>query len=470
MVGSEAHPFVKTGGLADVLGALPQALVRVGHEVAVLLPRYGSVPLEGLELVTPSLTVRLGATVYECAVYRQIREGVHYLFLDRRDLYDRWGGPYGVGNDAFGDNWLRFALLSKAALMVRKFLFRADIVHGHDWQAGLSGAYLSRFGYDPSLLGLKVIYTIHNLGYQGYFGTDVLEQAGLDWPLFQEGGIRFGTGINYMKSGIVYSNAVTTVSPNYAREIQTPEFGFKLDGLLRTHSDKLSGILNGVDYSEWDPATDKHLPANYTAEDLEGKAACKRALLDELGMPDFPMDRPLIGIVSRFADQKGLDLVAGAHRDLLATGAGLVVLGSGDPYLEGYFRGLEQHYRDRVRAWIGYNNRMAHRIEAGADLFLMPSRYEPCGLNQIYSLKYGTVPVVRATGGLDDTVTGETGFKFWRFHGWDLSEAVRVACAEFANRERWTERLKKGMAEDFSWDSVTRDYIALYKRVMELNR
>jgi starch synthase len=466
MVTSEASPHAKSGGLGDVLGALPQALAKQGHQVAVLLPRYGSVPLDQLEEIQTNLNVRLGDREFFCSIWRLLDRGVEYLFLDYRELYDRWGGLYGVGNGSFDDNHVRFALLSKAALKVRREFFPADIIHGHDWQAGLTGAYLDTFQRDPGLMGCKVVFTIHNMGYQGIVGADTMPILGLEPRFFTEDALKFYNNINCMKGGIVFCHAVTTVSPRYAQEIQTSEYGFQLDGLLRHHSGKLSGILNGVDYQEWNPEIDKHLPAKYSAADLSGKLVCKKALLAELGMDRFPVDRPLFGIISRFAEQKGLDLVAQAAGELLAMDAGLIVLGSGDPWLENFFRGLEFYNKDRVRSWIGYNNGLAHRIEAGCDMFLMPSRYEPCGLNQIYSLRYGTPPVVRATGGLDDTINGENGFKFWGFLKGDFLGAVATGIREFENPQRWQTRVKTAMAADYSWDVSASKYSELYQRLL----
>lgn len=465
MVGSEAAPYVKTGGLADVLGALPAALVKQGHEVAVLIPRYRSVDTRPLTRIWDELHVPLGPYTHTCSVFQEIRDGVRFLFLNQDWFYDRDGGPYGYGNTSFGDNYLRFGLLCKAALLIRKLIFPADIIHTHDWQAGLVGPYLSQVGIDPGLVGVKLVHSIHNLGYQGIFGGNTLYELGLGPEMYSDDSLKFYDAINFMKGGIVYSHAVTTVSPRYAQEIQTPPYGFQLDGLLRKYSYKLTGILNGVDYSEWDPQNDRYLPASYSPGDLSGKAVCKKALLDELGMNDFPPAWPIIGIVSRFADQKGLDILMQIEDDLFSNPLGLVVLGSGEPFMETYFRSLENRKRDRVRSWIGYNNRIAHLIEAGADMFLMPSRYEPCGLNQIYSLRYGTVPIVRATGGLDDTINGENGFKFWGFYGGDLMGAVRYALAEYAQPDAWKQRIVNGMQANHSWDVAARGYNDLYGRL-----
>jgi starch synthase len=286
--------------------------------------------------------------------------------------------------------------------------------------------------------------------------------------VFHPGGIEYYGDVNYLKGGIVYSDYITTVSPRYAQEIQTPEFGFGLDALLRSRRFFLAGILNGVDYDEWDPATDRHLPQNYSAETLDGKLACKKALLDEFHLPsDALTSRPLLGIVSRFAHQKGLDLVAECIQGLADLGVQMVVLGSGDPGLERAFGAIAQSRPQQFAFRGGYHEGLAHRIEAGCDMFLMPSRYEPCGLNQIYSLKYGTVPVVRAVGGLDDTVTDTTGFKFFGSTAHELYNCVRYAVEQFDDREAWELRMKRGMADDFSWQVSAGQYVELYRRLRE---
>jgi starch synthase len=309
---------------------------------------------------------------------------------------------------------------------------------------------------DPTFFGVRCVFTIHNLGYQGSFPASAIADLGLDRRLFHSEGLEFFGRLNFLKAGIVWSDAVNSVSPTYAREIQTPEFGFGLDGLLRSRASKLTGILNGVDYEEWNPETDRHLPANYSARDLSGKRACKLALLEEMGLL-AEADRPLMGVVSRFAHQKGMDLVTAIAPTV---DAALVVLGSGEAPLENAFRSLALSLPDRIAVRIGYNEGLAHRIEAGSDLFLMPSRYEPCGLNQIYSLRYGTPPVVRATGGLEDTVDAQTGFKFRD----DLAGAVSAAIAEFQNRDMWAARMRRGMARNFSWDASAVEYQTLYAK------
>jgi starch synthase len=460
MVGSEAAPFAKTGGLGDVLGSLPPALARLGDEVAVVLPRYRGMALPR-ERIWDSMALQAGSFSYFAGIDQVVRQGVRYLFVDCPPLYDRPGLYAGPGGD-YGDNHIRFAALCQAALNVARYIFRPDILHAHDWQAGLVPVYLrENYPGDPTFFGVRSVFTIHNLGYQGYFPSGALSDLILDSKLFHQEGLELFGGISFLKAGIVWADAVTTVSPTYAREIQTPEYGFNLDGLLRSRSAKLSGILNGVDYGEWNSEADSYLPAHYTAANLSAKKLCKASLLREVRLP-IDTDRPLIGVISRLAHQKGMDLAAAAIPGLLDRGATLVALGSGDPGLEGAFRALADAYPSNVAVRIGYDEGLAHRIEAGADIFLMPSRYEPCGLNQIYSLRYGTVPVVRATGGLEDTVDEQTGFKFRSVSASDLAAAANAALDEYQDQTVWTERMRLGMSKDFSWDASAREYHRLY--------
>jgi starch synthase len=462
MVTSEATPFVKTGGLGDVLGSLPAALVSRGEEVAVVLPRYRVAQIPPTERIWYSMPLSIGSHRFTVAIDQVIRDGVRYLFVDCPPLYDR-AGLYSESGYDYLDNHIRFGLLNRAALEIGRSIFRADIFHGHDWPAGLLALYLrTLYASDPTYFGAKTVLTIHNLGYQGNFDPAVLGDLGLDRSVFHMDGLEFYGRVNLLKAGIVWSDAVTTVSPTYAREIQTPEFGFGLDGLLRSRAYKLTGILNGVDYSEWNPETDPLLPANYSERDLSGKAICKRALLAELHLPDLP-DRPVLGIVSRFAYQKGMDFVGEIAPRLAEDDMALVVVGSGDPGIEGMFRDFARARPDKFGVRIGYDNGLAHLIESGADMFLMPSRYEPSGLSQMYSLRYGTVPIVRATGGLEDTVDhDDTGYKYEGYSSAALYGAVRQAFAAFGDREGWRARMRRGMVKDFSWNASAGDYQRLY--------
>ncbi|MDP8989799.1 MAG: glycogen synthase GlgA [Acidobacteriota bacterium] len=461
MVTSEAAPFAKTGGLADVLGALPPALAKLGEEVAVIMPRYGSVPLAGAELILPALPITVGPRTFTTALYQVKREGVRYLFVDcpplyaRPGIYNEWGAEY-------LDNHIRFATLNRAALEIARNIFPADIFHAHDWPAGLVAPYLAA---EPAFAGAKCVFTIHNLGYQGNFPGYLLADLGLSPALFNPRGLEFWGDVSFLKAGIVWSDAITTVSPTYAKEIQTPEYGHGLDGVLRDRADKISGILNGVDYAEWNPEADPYLTNHFSAKDLSGKRLAKRALLKALQLlPD--RKRPLIGIVSRFASQKGFDLVEAIAPQLAERDLAFAVLGSGDARYEQMFRGMAAAHPEKVAVRVGYDNVLAHRIEAGADLFLMPSQYEPCGLNQMYSLRYGTLPIVRATGGLDDTVDETSGFKFSEYTPQALLAAIDQAHAAWQNRDQWLDRMRRGMAKDFSWDISAAAYQRLYRSLI----
>jgi starch synthase len=466
MISSEATPFAKTGGLADVLGALPPALVEAGEEVAVVIPRYGSIDVAEAELVYSRLRVYLGGGYYECDIYRRMHRGVPFFFVRHDGLFGR-DGIYGDLFGEFGDNHVRFAVLCGAALGIARYLFPTDIFHCHDWQAGLLPLFLKNFvRSDPAFRHAKSILTIHNLGYQGLVAASRLGEAGVEAGFYRPDLVEFNGVASLLKAGVVFADALTTVSPRYAQEIQTSEYGYQMDGLLRSRSGVLSGILNGCDYSEWNPETDPFLAANFSGEDLSGKEVCKAALLGEFGM-ERRMSRPLIGIVSRFAHQKGFELLRPLFDELLGwLDVSLIALGSGEKPVEDMFQFFANKYPDRMIFWRGYNNPLAHRIEAGSDYFLMPSRYEPCGLNQMYSLRYGTLPIVRATGGLDDTIDGETGFKFWRFDSWDLGECLRYALGVYGDAARLDTMRRTAMARDYSWESSARQYAELYQRLL----
>jgi len=465
MVASEATPFAKTGGLADVLGALPAALSERGENVAVVIPAYrqNRYPQPTREAYR-NLFVPIGPG-YLVNIVETTDRGVSYYFVECPALYDR-DGIYGSAKGDFPDNHVRFAVLSMAAIGVARYLFAPDIVHLHDWQAALTPVYLrEHFRGDPTFIRVKTLLTIHNLGYQGIFGPQVVSQIALDPRWMNPEQLEFFGDVNFLKAGIAWSDAVSTVSKGYAREIQTAEYGFGLDGFLRKHG-PIIGIVNGVDYNQWSPEHDANIAKNYSPADLSGKRVCKLALLAQFGLPRDDLDRPLIAIVSRFASQKGFDILADAASRLLEEDLNLVVLGSGEPVYESMFQALAQSYPDQVGVQVGYNDALSHRMEAGGDMFLMPSRYEPCGLNQIYSLKYGTVPVVRATGGLDDTIEEDTGFKFREYSGDALLEAVQLALKAFKNKDPWTRRMRRGMEKDFSWSASAGEYVELYRRLL----
>jgi starch synthase len=462
MVSSEVAPYAKTGGLADVVGSLPAALGACGQQAAVVAPRYASVELAGARRVG-DLRVPLGARQFAVAVYQAGSEFPLYL-LDCPELYAR-RGFYGSNGSDYPDNHVRFALLARGALEVARQWFPADIFHCHDWQAGLVPAYLRTvFGDDPAYRMSRTLFTIHNLAYPGLFPAGVREELGLDASVFTPEGMEFYGQLSFIKGGIRYADALSTVSPTYAREILTPEFGCGLDGVLRGRASDLTGILNGVDYRVWNPETDVHLPAHYSVDDLSGKRVCKRKLIEEVGLRAEAMERPLLGMVSRFTAQKGTELVVEAAEEMIGEDVYLVALGTGE--VQERMRRLEREHPGRVAVRIGFDTPLAHRIEAGSDVFLMPSRWEPSGLNQMYSLRYGTPPVVHATGGLDDTIDGDTGFKFTGYSSQRLAGAVSSAVAAFGDREAWRRRMRRGMRKDFSWGAAAEAYAALYQRLL----
>lgn len=464
LVASEAVPLAKTGGLADVVGALPGALGNLGHKVAVVLPRYGTIDLKHAKRVYDSLPVWFGSDRYDTSIYRMAGE-VPFFLVDCPPLYDR-EGYYGDSDGDYPDNAVRFAVLSRAALEVGRYIFRPDVIHCHDWQTGLVPVYLrTSFANDPTFISVSTLFTIHNLGYQGLSPKEVLPRIGLDETVFTPSGLEFFGKVSLIKGGLVYSDALNTVSKAYAREIQTEEEGFGLDGVLRARKDVLYGILNGVDYSEWNPETDPNIAARYSEADLSGKAVCKRDLMAEFGLGAEAFAEPLIGIVSRFTVQKGADLIAEVADRIADMGVRIVALGTGDADYEKLFLSLAERHPGRIAVRVDYDERLAHKIEAGADMFLMPSRYEPCGLNQIYSLRYGTVPIVRATGGLDDTIDVDTGFKFTDYSGAALLSALELARTVYRDRRDWEAMMRRGMKKDFSWKTSAAEYSSLYQRL-----
>jgi starch synthase len=468
-VASEGLPFSKTGGLADVIEALPKALVELGHEVAVLLPRYHNTKTVGIAV--PSVTVPSGDNLrFPGIVEGGALHGVLFYFVDDREYFDR-EQLYGVAGKDYPDNAERFAEFCGAAIEFCKQVWMPDVIHCHDWQAGLVPLLLkTRYANDPALWDVPVVFTIHNMGYQGAFPREVLKKLGLPESLFTIDAMEFFGRVNFLKGALIFSDYLTTVSPKYAEEIKTPEYGYGLDGVIRNRASRLTGILNGVDYAAWSPERDKMIAARYSPKDMAGKTACKKNLIDQLGLPAAVMEKPLIGIVSRFAGQKGFDLIEEIAPDLLTEDAAMAALGAGEPKYEKFLRELAKAYPAQVAVKVGYDNALAHKIEAGADIFLMPSRYEPCGLNQIYSLKYGTVPVVRATGGLDDTIeaydaaTGRgTGFKFQAYDAASLLGALREALSVFRNGPAaWRQIQLNGMSRDFSWQVSAAEYAKLY--------
>ena len=479
-ISAEAIPFAKTGGLADVAGSLPVALKRLGVEVCLGLPFYPGVRegnferrlLEG-NLKVPFGNEELAAKVWET----DINGDIPVYLIEREDMYDR-PNIYGNSSGDYYDNFERFAFFTRAVLsMAEKISIKPDLIHCHDWPTGLLPAMLRRPLKGGTTLGkTPTVFTIHNVGYQGLFPADKLSLARLPREEFYNPeGLEYYGNISLLKAGIVYSDAVTTVSPTYAKEIQTPEYGLGMEGILQYRRASLSGILNGVDYKLWDPARDPEIPVLYSAGNLAGKQACKESLLNEMKLDPFLAKRPLLGMISRLDTQKGLDLLVKSVDDLLALDVGLVVLGSGGEGMQEALQKVAGSHAGRVGLTIGFDERLAHRIMAGADIFLIPSRYEPCGLTQMYALKYGTVPVVRATGGLEDTVVafdpekGEgNGFKFGPYEPEAFLAAVQQAVEIFQDSKSWGRIMANGMKEDFSWDRSAGKYKELYRSVIKM--
>lgn len=473
---SEVTPFAKTGGLADVVGALPKYLARQGHDVRVVMPLYRTISRKTLERHANPLGVPVGWGENWAAVWegRLPNSDVPIYFLENDHFYNR-DGIYGAKESSFEDNLARFAFLSRGTLQLSKHLgFVPDVYHVHDWMTALVSIYLNTWEKETPWGSAASALTIHNLAHQGWFPKDELPTLQLDWSHYNFLELEAYDKINVLKGGIYHSTCLTTVSPSYALEIQTAAYGHALDGVVRARADSLFGILNGIDEAIWDPSTDPNLPANYTVEDLAGKAICKAELQREAGLP-VDRDIPLIGMVSRFDKQKGYDVLAEAiPRILNELKVQLVLLGTGEYWAETYFGNLSHQRPDRVQAWIGFDPALAHRIEAGSDFFLMPSHFEPCGLNQMYSQRYGTLPIVHAVGGLEDTVenydeeTGEgTGFKVHDLHAGSLFDVIGWAVWAFHHRpEQILAMRQRAMRKHFSWDRPVGEYEKVYQEAV----
>ncbi|MDZ7754597.1 MAG: glycogen synthase GlgA [Gammaproteobacteria bacterium] len=470
---SEAHPLVKTGGLADVAGALPAALRRLGEDARLIMPAYrGVAEAAGAAAITGEMGLLTGAPPARLLRGTLPGSDVPLYLVEAAGLYDRDGGPYAsAGGLEWPDNALRFALLARAAALYGQYDgvegWRADIVHCNDWQTGLTPAYLAHAEGPVA----RTVMGIHNLAFQGNFPPAVLPLVDLPPSSYQVHGSEFYGNLSYLKAGIYYADRIITVSPTYAREIQTAEFGFGMEGLLAARSAVLSGILNGIDTDYWNPAADEHVPAAYDAMDLAGKDTNRRALEQYFGL-ETHTDTPLLGMVTRLTWQKGIDLALEALPQLLDQGARLVVVGSGEARYEERLQALASEYPGRIGVHVGYSEPLAHLVEAGADLFLMPSRFEPCGLNQMYSMRYGTPPVVRHTGGLADSVVDTTfrtlqdgtatGFVFVNASAEALQEALMRALILWRDKSSFEALCRQGMARDFSWEKSARAYLSAY--------
>ena len=472
---SEVTPFAKTGGLADVSASLPAALASLGHQVVVVMPMYRSV-MEGvfkLKLVDSLLEVPFrGRVLKDKVFYSELSDNLAIYFVKKNEFFDR-SMLYSTSEGDYFDNAERFIFFSSAILNLSQLIdFKPDIIHCNDWQTSLVPAYLrSIYKGKPFFSAARSVLTIHNLAYQGVFDSEYINISGLPLEFFSMKGFEYYGKVNFLKGGIVFADAVTTVSEKYALEIQTPEYGYGLDGVLKERKEDIFGVLNGVDYEEWNPETDSHIAANYCVDDLSGKKKCKKELMDIYKLKGSE-NIPLLGIISRLAAQKGFDILAEAVDALLELGAFMVLLGTGDEIYEKQYAEIGKKHKKRFGTKIAFDNVLAHKIEAGSDMFLMPSRYEPCGLNQMYSLRYGTIPIVRATGGLDDTITEfnpqkfeGNGFKFADYSAKALIDEVKKALAVYKDKELWSKLAKKAMREDFSWAKSAHRYEEIYERV-----
>ena len=475
MIASESEPFVKTGGLADVVGSLPGALKENGHKVAVILPYYSCLKSTAkIKTFFSSMGVWMGGGNEEwCAVRKIVSKGIDYYFIEFDRFFDREGIYSAPDNSDYSDNAIRFSFFSRAALqLLRDMDFRPDVIHAHDWQTAPVMAYMKTWDWgDSGIDKAKAVLTIHNIGYQGVYSAVDYNYMGFGWENFTSKIFEDHSRVNLLKGGIHFADHITTVSPAYAHEITNGKQSYGMAPFLKDRGEYFVGVLNGVDYEKWNPETDKLIAANYSQSNIRNKQKNKRALKEEMGL-NMEDDFPIIGVVSRFADQKGLDVLACAIESILKTmSVHFVVLGSGNPSLENYFRELPSKFSGKAGSHIGYNNKLAHMIEAGSDFFIMPSRYEPCGLNQIYSLKYGTIPIVRDTGGLSDTVeqydekTGKgTGFKFHDLTPNAIYDTVGWAVSTYFDRKQHILKMKKaGMKKDFSWKHSAKDYEKIYK-------
>jgi starch synthase len=475
MLASEAVPFSKTGGLADVAGALPRFLSPLGVEVKVFLPLYRQTKEKNLPLrrVAENLELDWEGQKKGFSVWESRQDALTFLLIEKDEYFDR-DGLYGTPRGDYPDNAERFAFFSMASLKTLMAIdFRPDVVHAHDWQAAISLALLKfLYARDPFFAYARSLFTIHNLAYQGLFDRSVLGRIGLPETLFNMEDLEFYGRVNFLKAGILYSTAVNTVSKRYSEEIQTPEFGCRLDGLLKKRRGRLFGILNGADYSAWNPATDKFISRPFDPTYLEGKKDCRRDLVRAFSWDTVKEETPVVGMVSRLAGQKGFDVLSESLAGIFKLGVVLVILGTGEEVFQRALSAAREKFPASLGLKIAYDEPLSHKIYAGSDMFLIPSRYEPCGLTQMYSLRYGTVPVVRATGGLDDTIqeydpvagTGN-GFKFREYTSAALLAALQKAVSVYRQKGRWKQLVQRAMSYDFSWEVSAREYLRLYQKL-----
>jgi starch synthase len=476
-IASEATPLAKTGGLADVAGSLPRALQKLGHKLTVILPFYRQhLAANNIETIPLNKTIDIWADGAQrlCPLHQAIVDGLHFILIEQDDLYDR-EGLYGPNGGAYDDNLLRFLLFDRVALEAAATLGSpVDILHCHDWQTGMIPLLLkTQYQHRPTIAQAKTVYTIHNLAYQGVFGADWIHRLGIPSHYFHPEGYEFHGMINCMKAAIESAHAITTVSPSYAEEIMTPEYGCGLDGYLHNHSDRLTGIVNGLAIEDWDPATDPEIERNYTAGKTAGKKKCKQTLQKTCGL-DESADTPLLILISRLAEQKGIDLLLANAKKWLKRGYQLAILGSGDAHSEQALTQLAKANPENMYFHRGFNEKLARKIYAGGDIFLMPSRFEPCGLGQLMAMRYGTVPVVRATGGLIDTVidyatskTKATGVHFIDATPKAFDVAVEQAVKLYRIPAVWSRIRSNALKRDSSWHASAEAYAKLYQSLLE---
>ncbi len=476
---SELYPLLKTGGLADVTGALPQALANLGCDSRVLVPGFPAF-MQGIhdKHLLIELESKFGAAIIKIYIGTIPHTNIKIYLIDAPELFDRKGNPYAdARNQPYGDNYRRFALLGYVAMLIANNLdssWKPQVVHGHDWHAGLTPAYLKAAELNCKNRLAGSIFTIHNLAYQGSFPSHIFNELELPRQFFDMNGLECYGQVSFIKSGLFFSDKLTTVSPTYAKEIQSTEQGCGLNGLLSSRKYDLHGILNGVDSQVWNPAKDTFIASNYSAKSMAGKLKCKAALQERIGL-EVQNDKPLFVVVSRLTDQKGLNLVLSGVSEIIKQGGQIAILGSGDTDIENAFKTLAQANPNRIAVQIGYDEEQAHRIIAGGDVILVPSKFEPCGLTQLYGLIYGTLPLVRHVGGLADTVTdcslenladgSANGFVFDAFDVDAFSRAIRRAFALYAKKTEWKRVQKLAMGNQFGWDKAAKQFLALYEQV-----
>jgi starch synthase len=481
IVASEVVPFAKTGGLADVTGALSKALAALGHQVSVMMPRYPMVEraVRSLEKIHDGVAVPMGASTERGVIWSaRVAPRIPIYFIEHQGMFGR-EALYTTADGDYSDNAQRFAFLAKAALAAcRELNLQPDVIHCHDWQTALLPAYLKvAQPHDDPLAAVGSVLTVHNLAYQGLFSPEVMAFLDLPPETYAPEGIEFYGRVNYLKAGIVYADVINTVSRRYKEEMQTEAFGFGLDGILRYRQQDVYGIVNGIDDREWNPSSDRRIAARYGLTNLAGKQLCKRDLLATFGLPTAVEQVPVVGMISHLVDHKGFDLLECIFQRMLALDLSLVVLGRGDPHHEAFLQQIQARYPTKVGLSLGVDDTLAHKIIAGSDIFLMPSQFEPCGLNQMYSLHYGTIPVVHATGGLDDTiesydavVESGNGFKFTPYEAEALLATLQQALALYRQRDAWERLMRRGMQADFSWAKPAQEYVTLYTRAAAKRR